>query len=49
MKQRRVFPVLRESIRAENIDSEDTVEEVNDKYEFEIQRKESEEELEGEK
>ena len=32
VKQRRVFFLLRESIRAEDIDTEDTVEEVNDKY-----------------
>ena len=47
MKQSRVFPFLRESIRVEDTDAEDTKDEVNDKYEN-VQRKKSEEELEGE-
>ena len=48
MKQRGFLPFLRELIRAEDIDIEDIEEEVNEKHAFEIQRKESEEELEGE-
>ena len=40
-----IEPFFRLSV---NVDAKDIEEEVNDKYEFEIQRKEKEEELEGE-
>ena len=49
MKQRRVLPFLRESLRAENVDTEYIEEEINNKYESNTQRKESEEKLECEK
>ena len=39
MKQRIVLPFLRESLRVEKVDAEDIAEEINNKYEFEIQRK----------
>ena len=37
------FPFLRESIREEDVDIEDIEEEINDKSEVDIRRKESEE------
>ena len=49
MKQRRVLPILRESLRAETVDAEYIEEEINNKYESDTQRKESEEQLECEK
>ena len=39
---------MRESIREVDVDVEDIEEEINDNHEFDIQRKESEEELECE-
>ena len=45
IKQRRIFSVLRESIREEHIDAEDTDEEISSKSEFDVRKKESEEEL----
>ena len=43
IKQGRFLPFLRDSIREADVDIEDTEEEINDKYEFDIQRKEREE------
>ena len=48
IQQRRVFPFLRESKREADVDIEDTEEVINDEYESDTERKEIEEELEGE-
>ena len=51
IKQHRVLTFLWESTREEDVDTEDIEdieEEINDKSEFDIRRKEREEELEGE-
>ena len=48
MMQLRDFPFLSEEIKKIYVDAEDTEDKVSDKYEFEIERKKSEEKLEGE-
>ena len=45
MRQHRDFPFLSESTKEEDFDVDDIEEKVNEKYEVEIKKKESEEEL----
>ena len=45
MKQQKVVAFLCGSTKAEDVDSVDTEEKVNDKCEFDIKKRESEEEL----